>query len=144
MSTMGAITLVGLVVVAALVWFFFRNQASHHLQEIMDRRKASSKVATMADYVEGMEHIPLIVALSESTFFYENRDLQAEIELGRLDEVEFDSELSTGKEIEHGKVLRLRSHGRVFEFILDPASATEWEKRLPPHRMGEPGVVHAG
>ncbi|HXI11693.1 MAG TPA: hypothetical protein VNM92_03495 [Thermoanaerobaculia bacterium] len=144
MSTMGAIALVAVAAVAAMAWFYLRNQATHQLQEILNRRKSSSKVATLADYVEGMEHIPLVVALSESTFFYENRDLQAEIELSRVDEVEFDDELSTGKDVAHGKVMRLRSHGRVFEFILDPAGASEWAQRLPSHRMGEPGAVHAG
>jgi hypothetical protein len=38
-------------------------------------------------------------------------------------------------------VLRLRSHGRAFEFVLDNAAAQSWCQRLPPHRMNEGGSV---
>jgi len=141
MRLLEVLSVAGVVVVAGLVWFYLRNQTHSRMRHILEKRKGSSKVATLADYVEGMEHIPVAVALSDTTFFYENADLQAEMDLSRLDEVEFDDELSTGKEVEHGKVMRLRSHGRVFEFILDAASATEWAAKLPSHRMGEPELA---
>ena len=32
-----------------------------------------------------------------------------------------------------GAMLRLRSHGRVFAFVLDMAAAERWSRRLPPH-----------
>jgi hypothetical protein len=33
-----------------------------------------------------------------------------------------------------GKALRLRSHGHAFEFLLDLATARQWETALPPRR----------
>lgn len=143
MSSIGIITVVGLAVIVILAVFFVKNRANDQLKEIMTRRKASSKLVSRAEYVEGMEHIPVAISLSDSAVFYENADLQAQLDLSRIDEVEYDNELAFGKEVPEGKVLRLRSHGQAFEFILDNSSAQQWLSSLPAHRMDEPGSVRA-
>ena len=38
-------------------------------------------------------------------------------------------------------ILRLRAHGRAFEFVLDTMAAERWCHILPPHRMDETGSV---
>jgi hypothetical protein len=45
--------------------------------------------------------------------------------------------------IADGAVLRLRFHGRAFEFVIDNAGAGQWSRHLLPHRMNELGIVHA-
>jgi len=137
------ITIVGALVVGVLIWLFVRQRKLDQVQELLDKRKASSKTVSRADLVEGNERIPVALALTDSTIHYENQDLQAFLELKRIEEVEYANELSIGTEVEEGRVLRLRSHGQTFEFILDKSAAAQWSTLLPPHRMDEPGNVHA-
>lgn len=54
--------------------------------------------------------------------------------------MEYGSDLVAGG-IADGAVLRLRSHGRAIEFVLDVAAAEQWSRRLPPHRLDEAGAV---
>lgn len=138
MPWIGTITVVGLVVLAVLIWLFVRTRSKDMLADIMAKRKPTSKVVSRADYIEGIEHIPVALALTGDTFYYENPDLQASFELKHIDEIEYDEELATGKSLEHGcQALRLRSHGRTFEFVLDPAETKAWQSVLPPHRTGQ-------
>jgi len=65
---------------------------------------------------------------------YENPDLQATVELRHIDEVEYDDETATGHSVA-GKALRIRSHGHAFEFVLDHATAKQWEQLLPPRQF---------
>lgn len=131
------VTVVGLAVLAVLVWFFLRTRSKDMLAEMMAKRKPSSKVVSRASYVEGMATIPVAVALTGDTFYYENPDLQASFDLKDVDEVEYVDELATGHPIHGQRALRLRSHGTTFEFVLGPADCSTWESLLPPHRMGQ-------
>jgi hypothetical protein len=137
MPWVGTVTVVGVVVLVALVWLFMRARTQDQLQEIMNKRKAGSKVVCRAEYVEGLERMPVALALTEDTFYYENADLQALFDLRMIDEVEYDDELMTGRAVEHGKALRLRSHGTTFEFIIDPADCPRWIEALPPRRAND-------
>ncbi len=138
MDSVGIITVVGLVVLAVLIWLFLRTRSRDLIADMMAKRKATSKLVSRADYVEGMEHIQVALSLTDDSFYYENPDLQASFELKHVDEIEYDSELATGKSLEHGtRALRLRSHGTAFEFVLDPAQSKLWEAMLPPRRAGE-------
>lgn len=134
-------TIVGLVVLAVLVVGFFKVRQKDLIGAIMQKRRAGSTLVSRADYVEGMEKIPVALALSGDTFYYENPDLEASFELGRIEEVEYDDELSTGRTVEDNvRVLRLRSHGAAFEFVLDKAEAQKWMAALPPRAMGSPAA----
>jgi len=135
------ITLGGLAVVGVLLLFLRKRHGDDILAAIMNSRRSASKVVTKGDYVEGMEHIAVALALDDSLFHYENSDMKAFIEVKRIEEVEYDSELATGKDVEDGRVLRLRSHGQAFEFILEKNDVERWISAFPPHRQGEPAMV---
>jgi hypothetical protein len=134
MTQLEIMTIVGVVVLAILIWFYFRLRSKDHVDEVLARHKASARVCSRACLVEGMEQIPVALALTADAIYYENRDLQASIDLSVIEEVEYDDETATGHTIA-GKVLRLRAHNHVFEFTLDVASAKQWEAALPARRV---------
>ena len=137
MPWVGTVTVVGLVVLAALIIFFIRTRSQDLLAEIVAKRKAGSQVVCRAEYVEGIQKIPVAISLAGETFHYENPDLQASFDLPMIDEIEYDDELSTGRPVEQGcRVLRLRSHGTTFDFILEPGDCQQWMRALPPRRLG--------
>jgi hypothetical protein len=138
MPSLGTFTIVGLIVLAGLVVLFIRTRNKDLIEELLNKRRQSSRLVSRADYIEGLEKMPVALALTTDTFYYENPDLEARFELSRIEEVEYDNELSTGRNITHGcKVLRLRSHGTTFEFILANEDSGKWMAMLPTHRMDE-------
>ena len=136
MPSVATITVVGLVALAVLVWVYLRLRSQDILGELVAKRKGTSRIVSRAHYLEGLERFPVAIALTADAFYYENSDLQASLDLGQLDEVEYDDETATGHHVT-GKALRLRSHGHCFEFLLDNATASEWQKLLPPHHIDE-------
>ncbi len=136
MPGLGMITVFGIVVLAVLVWFFMRARSQDQLTAVLEKRRGSSKLVSRADYVEGMECIPVALALTEDAFYYENPDMQASFDLNRIDEIEYDNELATGRQIDRGcRVLRMRSHGTTFDFILSEVECARWMAALPPRRL---------
>ena len=136
MSFIWSVVLVAAAVILAGIYLKMRQR--DHLDVILKKRQPTSKLVSRADYMEGMEKIPVALALTEDTFHYENPDLEASFELARIDEVEYEDELATGKTVDDNcRVLLLRSHGAAFEFVLDKADAAKWAAALPPHRLGE-------
>lgn len=141
--SLGTVTIIGIIVAAVLLWFYVRARRQDALTAILEKRKAGSRLVTRAEYVEGLERMSVALALTDDAFFYENADLEASFELARIDEVEYDDELATGKHIEQGeRILRLRSHGAAFEFILPPADVERWQAALPQRRLGRPAVAN--
>lgn len=126
----------------ALFLFFRRKRLNDDLNDIMTRHRPTAKICSRAELIDGRNHIQVALTLEPQKIFYENRDLHATVDLDRVDEVEYGSDLITGG-ISNGAVLRLRAHGRATEFVLDMASAEKWSRLLPPHRMNEAGRVHA-
>lgn len=124
---------VGLVV---LVWGFRIARSRKGFAELIRRRKDTARISSMAELVDGGNHIPVALTLEKTHIFYESNVLQAKLEIARLDEVEYDSEQGTGKNI-----LRLRAHSQSFQFILDPSSARDWAVLLPAHRFGDPASI---
>lgn len=141
MPVLTTITVVGLVVLAGLVWLFMRTRQQDLIADIMAKRKASSKLVARADYVEGLEKMPVALSLSENAIYYQNPDMEASFDLKDIEEIEYDDELATGRSVPHGcRALRLRSHGHTFEFILQPADCQQWMAALPRHRADEPSA----
>jgi hypothetical protein len=136
-------TVGGVVVLAVLIVVYLKLRQKDLIGALLEKRRASAKVVSRADYVEGAELIPVAIALTSDSVYYENTDLEASFELSRIDEVEYSDELMTGKNHrDDARVLRLRSHGTAFEFLLDRAEARKWESALPQRTLG--GVpVHA-
>lgn len=139
--TLTTVTIVGLVVLVALVWVYLRMRSKDQIEEMMAKRRASSRLVSRANFVEGLERIPVALALTTDTIVYQNPDLDATLELKHIEEVEYDDETATGQSVD-GKALRLRSHGHTFEFVLDPNTARQWETTLPPRRLSQ-GTAHA-
>ena len=137
-SALVLITVVGLAAVAGLVFLLLRAHLNDQLSSILKKRAPSSKIAQVATFIEGIEEVPVVVAVTDGAFYYENPDLQAHFDLNLVEEIEYDDELSTAKEHHEGKVLRLRSHGQAFEFVLPKNDAPKWMQALPPRRVEAP------
>ena len=129
----GLAIVAGLIVVAVGVVVYLKMRQGDQLKAIMDKRRNGAKLVSRAEYVEGAEVIPVAIALTADTFYYENADLEASFDLNRIDEIEYSDELMTGKN--HGadsRVLRLRSHGTTFEYLIERGESKKWEATLPP------------
>jgi hypothetical protein len=126
------VTVVGIVVLAVLIWFFVRTRSKDLITELMEKRRAKSRIVSRADYVEGMNSMPVALSVTAESLYYENPDLQATFELARIDEIEYDDELATGRSVPNGtRALRLRSHGASFEFVMPAAEIAKWQSVLP-------------
>src|SRR5436309_8198871 len=112
------ISLAAGVVVALLVWNLYRRFGADRIGEINDRRRSSSRMVGRGEFVDGNRHLAVALAVTQSTFFYENRDMEASLDLQWVREIEYDTELATGSAVAGGKILRLRSDSQTFEFVL--------------------------
>lgn len=144
MTGLGIITLVGIAVIAVLAMVFVKLRRDDVLGEIIEKRRASSRLVTRAEYVEGVEKIPVVLSVTDDTFYYQNGDLDASFDLDRVDEVEYTDDLATGKSFDHScRVLRLRSHGAIFEFLLPKDDCSKWMAVLPPRQLGSEPAARA-
>jgi hypothetical protein len=139
MTTLGVpfltvLTVAGLVVLVALVFLFLRTRPTDGLTSLLAKYQPSAKLASKAAYAEGLHQYPVVLALTAERIHYVNPDLDATLDLAAIDETEYDDELATGRSVQ-GKVLRIRSHGHTFEFVLEPETARQWMTALPPRRM---------
>ena len=139
--SLGILNVVGIIVLAVLVFSYIRLRNRDKFDEIIRKRKGA-KLIDRAEFIEGPSQFPVVLSLTDREIFYENMELAAHLDLERIEEVEYADELSTGRDA-HGKVLRLRSHGHTFEFVLDPKSAPKWSEHLPVHHFDDPGKVHS-
>lgn len=144
MADPATLTLVGIIVLAVLVVIFLKLRRKDLLGAIAVKRQPGSKIVSRAEYVEGMEKIPVVLSLANDVLYYENPDLEASFELNRIDEVEYSDELATGRmHSDDSSVLRLRSHGQAFEFLLQKPEAKKWMQLLPPRTSGQSPAAHA-
>lgn len=130
-------TVVGVLVLAGLIVVYLKLRQKDIIGALLEKRRSGAKLVCRADYVEGAELIPVAMALTNDSLYYENTDLEASFELNRIDEIEYSDELMTGKNHrDDARVLRLRSHGTAFEFLIDRAEAPKWQAALPPRTLG--------
>lgn len=134
--------LLAAAVIIGLAWWYRRMRSDDTFAGIMLRHRANARISSRADLIDGANRVPVALTLEPQRIFYENADLQADLDISGIEEVEYGSDLMTGK-TSGGSVLRLRAHGRAIEFVLEGVAAREWERFLPAHRMGESGTVHA-
>ncbi len=125
------ISVVALAAIAALAWVLTTKMRADDVQRLNDLRRNSCRMVGRGELVDGKQHIPVAMALSWSTLYYENADLEASLDLHYIEEVEYADELTTGQGIAGGKVMRLRCFSKVFEFVIDRASVPQWEAVLP-------------
>jgi hypothetical protein len=138
---MGWLTVVAVVVVVLLGWNLYRRFATDRIAAFNERRREGSKIVSRGEFVDGNRHLDVALALTGSTLFYENSDMQASIDLEWVREVEYDTELATGLAIENGRVLRLRSQSQMFEFVLPGELVTRWHMLLPPRRVKDRAII---
>ena len=144
MPELPTITVFGVLVLAAMTFIFLKVRQKDLLTAMMQKRQASSKLVTRAEYAEGAERIPVALSVTGDTIYYENPDLDASFELARIDEVEYADDLATGANLANGHhVLRLRSHGTAFEFVLEPGDEKKWMAVLPPHNIDNSPTARA-
>jgi hypothetical protein len=125
------ITLASITVAAFLAWNLYRRFGSDRIQEFVERRRKTSRFVSRGSFVDGSRQLDVALALDQSTFFYENRDMQASIDLQWVREIEYDTKLATGTAPGGGKVLRLRSQSQTFEFVLPDDVVARWHTMLP-------------
>lgn len=135
------LSVAAVVVVAFLAWNLFRRFGVDRIEALSEKRRPTSRLVSRGELVEGNMHVEVALALTGSTFFYENADMQASLELEWVSEVEYDTQLSTGTSVDGGKVLRLRCYSQVFEFILPNDVVPRWHMMLPPRRAIAMGVM---
>jgi len=132
------LVLVAVIVVGFLGWNLYRRFGADRIQALNDKRRATSRIVSRGEFVDGNRHLDVALAVTQSTFFYENADMQASLDLDWIREIEYDTELATGTMPPAGKVLRLRSHSQTFEFVLPNDVVARWHMMLPPRRAMAP------
>jgi hypothetical protein len=140
---MAWITLVAVIVVVALGWNLYRRFGADRIGKLNDRRRGTSRLVSRGEFVDGNRHIAVALAMTPSTFFYENADMQASLDLQWVREIEYDTELGTGASVAGGKVLRMRSDSQTFEFVLPNDTVARWHMMLPPRRALVPAAAQA-
>lgn len=132
--------LVALIVVGFLGWNLYRRFGADSIQALNDKRRPTARIVSRGEFVDGNRHLQVALAVTQSTLFYENADMQASLDLDWMREIEYDTELATGTTPPTGKVLRLRSKSQTFEFVLPDDVVARWHMMLPPRRAMAPLV----
>jgi len=133
----------GFVVAALLGWNLRKRFAADGIRRIEDGRRASSRLVSGAELIDGSRHLPVSLALNEQALYYENAGMQASLDLEWIQEVEYGNELVTGQHVGHGKVVRLRCYSQVFEFVLPADLVPQWQAVLPARRKAAASDVEA-
>jgi hypothetical protein len=135
------LSIVGIGVLAFLGWTLYRSFGADRIAAICDKRRSSSRIVSRGEFFDGNRHMEVALALTRSTFFYENADMQASLELEWISEIEYDTQLSTGHSVTGSKVLRLRCYSQVFEFVVPNDAVAQWHMLLPPRRAARYGEL---
>jgi hypothetical protein len=134
------LTIVAVAALAFLSWNLYRRFGSDRIAALSEKRRATSRFVSRGEFVEANRRMDVALALTGSTFFYENAAMQGSLELQWVSEIEYDTHLSTGLAVAGGKVLRLRCYSQAFEFILPNDTVARWHMMLPPRRGAESGA----
>lgn len=127
-----ALSIAAMVVVAVLCWILYRHVGASRMEALTDKRRATSRMVGGGEFVDGSRHLKVALALTNTDFFYENGDMQASLDLRWVSEIEYDTQLATGRAVEGGKVLRIRCFSQLFEFVVPNEDLVRWHMMLPP------------
>lgn len=128
------ISLGAALIAAFLAWNLYTRFGADRIEAFNEKRRGTSRIVGRGEFIDGNRHLDVALAMTDSTFFYENADMEGAIDLQWVREVEYDSELATGRAIEQGQVLRLRCYSQTFEFVLANDVARRWTAMLPARR----------
>jgi hypothetical protein len=120
------------LVVGILSWNLYQRFGVDRIRAFNDKRRPGARMVGRGEFVDGNRHLQVALAVTPSTFFYENGDMEGSIDLQWVREVEYDTELATGTTPPTGQILRLRSNSQTFEFILPSDMIARWSTMLPP------------
>ena len=129
------------IALAVLGWNLYRRLGADRIEKFMTRRRTTARMVSRGDFVDSGRHVPVALAVTDSTFFYENSDMQATLDLKWVREIEYDTSLTTGAAVAGGKVLRLRCYSQTFEFVLPNEVVARWHMMMPPRRAAVPAVA---
>ena len=135
------LTIAALIAVAILGWNLYRRLGTDRIAQFNDKRRATSRMVSPGEFVDGNRHLPVALAVTQSMFYYENSDMQASLDLQWVREIEYDTQLATGLAVSGGKVLRLRCFSQVFEFVIPNDVVARWHMMMPPRRAIEAAVA---
>ncbi|HXA19295.1 MAG TPA: hypothetical protein VN380_20055 [Thermoanaerobaculia bacterium] len=135
------LTIAALIAVAILGWTLYRRLGTDRIAQFNDKRRATSRMVSPGEFVDGNRHLPVALAVTQSMFFYENSDMQASLDLQWVREIEYDTQLTTGLAVDGGKVLRLRCFSQVFEFVIANDVVARWHMMMPPRRAIDAAVA---
>jgi hypothetical protein len=124
-------------VVVFLSWNLHHRFAASRIETLIEKRRATSRMVSSGEFVDGSRHLKVALALTTSDLYYENADMQASLDLRWVREIEYDTSLVTGQEVPGGKVLRIRCFSQVFEFVLANDVVARWHMMLPPRQQNE-------
>lgn len=127
-----SLSVAALGVVAFLAWILYRHVSASRIEAFTDQRRSTSRMVGRGEFVDGSRHLNVALALTNTDLFYENRDMQASLDLRWVREIEYDTRLATGHAVEGGKVLRIRCFSQVFEFVIPDTDLVRWHMMLPP------------
>ena len=128
------LSIAAVVAVIFLSWNLYSRFGTDRIEALNEKRRASSRLVSRGEFIDGNRHLDVALAVTHSTFFYENADMEGSLDLQWLREIEYDTELATGTVPLTGKVLRLRSNSQTFEFVLPNEVVPRWHLMLPPRR----------
>ena len=132
------------VVILFLCWNLYRRFGADRIAALSEKRRATSRIVSRGELVDGNRRLEVALALTGDTFYYENADMAGSLDLQWIQEIEYDTQLATGAAIDDGKVLRLRCHSQTFEFLLPDDVVVRWHMMLPARRetvrAAEPAV----
>ena len=112
------LVIAGLAALGFLGMGLSQKLGAGRIQSLNEKRRATSRIVSRGEYVDGNRHIEVALALTQSTLLYENGVVQGALDLRWVREIEYDSALATGVEVDGRKVLRLRTDSQSFEFVL--------------------------
>lgn len=135
------LSIAAFIAVAILGWNLYRRLGTDRIAQFNDKRRATSRMVSPAEFVDGDRHLPVALAVTQSMFFYENSDMQASLDLQWVREIEYDTQLATGLAVDGGKVLRLRCFSQVFEFVIANDVVARWHMMMPPRRAIESAIA---
>lgn len=129
------LSVAAVAVVVFLCWNLGRRFAASRVDALMEKRRATSRMVSGGEFVDGNRHLKVALALTSSDLFYENGDMEGSLDLRWVRDVEYDTSLVTGQAVSGGKVLRIRSFSQVFEFVIPEEAVTRWHTMLPPRQQ---------
>ena len=65
------------VVVVFLSWNLYRRFGADRIAAFIEKRRATSRMVSQGEFVDGNRHLEVALSVTQSTFFYENADMQA-------------------------------------------------------------------